>query len=430
MSALLGAGEAGDIVRHIDWASTPLGSVETWSQSLKSTVGIVLHSRHPMFVWWGPELIQFYNDAYAPSFGQGRHPSAMGQRGRDCWGDIWPIIWPQIDDVMARAKASWNEDALIPIFRNGRLEEVYWTYGYSPVFDDDGSVGGTLVVCTETTPRVLAARRLRVLGDLTESITLALDAARVDRIAVQALGRATFDVPFAFICSVEADAIAVTEAAGLSEPQASELAERIGVRALSEPSSGEHDSPIAVPGPAIVAGEWPEPLAQLFLETLRDSSGNARAKLVVGLSPRVNFDADYRDFLRQISERIGLGLGRIETFRARALAETERNNLLLQAPIATSIVTGPEHVFRLTNESYLRMVGRRDLIGKSFVDAFPEVAGGDLPRFWTRFIARASRTRAKSTWCRWRGPMARVPTTRSSSSVSIRCATAAATSMA
>jgi signal transduction histidine kinase/CheY-like chemotaxis protein len=382
MNALHGGGEAGNIVRSIDWAGTPLGPVETWSQSLKATVGIVLHSRHPMFLWWGPELIQFYNDAYTPSFGQGRHPAAMGQRGRDCWGDVWPIIWPQIDDVMARAKASWNEDELVPILRNGRLEEVYWTYGYSPVFDDDGSVGGTLVVCTETTPRVLAARRLRVLGDLTESITLAVDAARVDRIAVQALGRATFDVPFAFICTGggPGEAITVSEAAGLSEPQASELAALLGELALSEPQSEAGNSPIAVPGPPIVVGEWPVPVAQLFIETLRDSSGKARAKLVVGLSPRLNFDADYRVFLRQVAERIGFGLGRVETFRARALAENERNNLLLQAPIATSIVTGPEHVFRLTNDSYLRMVGRRDLVGKSFVEAFPEVAGTDLPK--------------------------------------------------
>jgi PAS domain S-box-containing protein len=118
----------------------------------------------------------------------------------------------------------------------------------------------------------------------------------------------------------------------------------------------------------------------LFIETLRDAAGKARAILVVGLSPRLDFDADYRDFLRQVAERIGFGLGRVETFRARALAENERNNLLLQAPIATSIVTGPEHVFRLANDSYLRMVGRRDLLGKPFIEAFPEIRGTDLPK--------------------------------------------------
>lgn len=133
---------------------------------------MILHSRQPMFLWWGEELIQLYNDAYLPSFGVGKHPAAMGQRGRDCWQEIWPIIWPQIDDVMSRGKASWNEDALVPIFRNGRLEDVYWTYGYSPVYDDVGGIGGTLVVCTESTGRVVAERALRAM---TESLGTTFD---------------------------------------------------------------------------------------------------------------------------------------------------------------------------------------------------------------------------------------------------------------
>lgn len=109
-----------------------------------------------MFLWWGPELIQFYNDAYLPSFGQGKHPLAMGQRGEECWPEIWPLIHPQIQDVMERGIASWHEDQLVPIYRNGRLEDVYWTYGYSPVFDEHGAIAGTLVVCLETTNEVVA----------------------------------------------------------------------------------------------------------------------------------------------------------------------------------------------------------------------------------------------------------------------------------
>jgi signal transduction histidine kinase/CheY-like chemotaxis protein len=119
---------------------------------------MLLHSRHPMFLWWGPDLIQIYNDAYLPSFGVGKHPAAMGQPGRTCWPEIWDIIGPQIDAVMRRGAPSWHEDALVPIFRNGAIEDVYWTYGYSPVFDDDGSIAGTLVVCTETTARMRAQR--------------------------------------------------------------------------------------------------------------------------------------------------------------------------------------------------------------------------------------------------------------------------------
>jgi hypothetical protein len=143
---LAGGGESAALMRTVDWARTSLGPMSGWSCSLKATVAMVLHSRHPMFLWWGAELIQIYNDAYVPSFGVGKHPAAMGQRGRDCWPEIWDIIGPQIDDVMQRGIPSWHEDALVPIFRDGAIQEVYWTYGYSPVFDDDGAIGGTLVV--------------------------------------------------------------------------------------------------------------------------------------------------------------------------------------------------------------------------------------------------------------------------------------------
>src|ERR1041385_935592 len=146
-----GGGVSGALIRSIDWSRTPVGAVESWPATLRTTVQTLLHSRHPMFLWWGPELIQVYNDAYMPSFGAGKHPEAMGQRGKDCWAEIWPIIGPQIEGVMLRGEPTWHEDALVPIFRNGRIEEVYWTYGYSPVLDDAGRVGGTLVVCTETT---------------------------------------------------------------------------------------------------------------------------------------------------------------------------------------------------------------------------------------------------------------------------------------
>jgi PAS domain S-box-containing protein len=169
--------------RAFDWASTPLGPVSSWSQSLRTTVGIVLTTRNPMFLWWGPELIQFYNDAYRPSLGQsGRHPTALGMRGRECWPEVWPIIGPQIEQVMTTGEATWHEDQLVPIERNGRIEDVWWTYSYSPVFDDDGHIGGTLVVCLETTQRVLAQAQLRAVYDGTQEFIglLSLDGTLLD----------------------------------------------------------------------------------------------------------------------------------------------------------------------------------------------------------------------------------------------------------
>jgi PAS domain S-box-containing protein len=150
-----------DLTRHYDWSDTPVGPIDHWPEALLITVNTLLCSRHPMFLWWGEELVQFYNDAYRPSIREDKHPSALGQRGKECWPEIWPIIGPQIEAVMTRGEASWHENQLVPIYRNGRLEDVYWTYGYSPVRTPNGAIGGALVVCTETTEIVIARHQLQ-----------------------------------------------------------------------------------------------------------------------------------------------------------------------------------------------------------------------------------------------------------------------------
>jgi hypothetical protein len=157
---IFGAGEMADRTRGFDWSQSAVGPVDQWPETLLIMVNTLLSSRHPMFLWWGEELIQFYNDAYRPSIREDKHPRALGRRGKECWPEIWPIIGPQIEAVMTRGEASWHEDQLVPIYRNGRLEDVYWTYGYSPVRDSAGRIRGTLVVCTETTANVEAKHQL------------------------------------------------------------------------------------------------------------------------------------------------------------------------------------------------------------------------------------------------------------------------------
>jgi PAS domain S-box-containing protein len=157
---LAGGGEMGALMRAYDWSASPLGKPESWPQSLRTAVRILLNTNHPMFIWWGEELIQFYNDAYRQTMGPERHPSALGQRGRECWAEIWHIIGPQIEQVMSGGGATWHENQLVPVTRYGRLEQVYWTYGYSPIDEDDG-IGGVLVVCRDVTKDHLASVALR-----------------------------------------------------------------------------------------------------------------------------------------------------------------------------------------------------------------------------------------------------------------------------
>lgn len=151
-------------MRSHDWRATSLGAPETWPQPLRTVIRLLLNSGHPMYIWWGPELLCFYNDAYRLSIGPERHPSSLGQPARGVWAEIWDVIGPQIAQVMTGKGATWHENQLIPISRHGRLEEVYWTYSYGPIDDDTAmpyGVGGVLVVCTETTQQVLSEQRLR-----------------------------------------------------------------------------------------------------------------------------------------------------------------------------------------------------------------------------------------------------------------------------
>jgi PAS domain S-box-containing protein len=155
-----GGGMMGALIQAHDWSATPLGPAERWPQSLKTAVGIMLSTRHPVFVFWGPELICLYNDAYAASLGPEKHPSILGMPASAAWPEALPIIGPELGQVMAGGEATWQENRLVPINRHGRMEEVYWTYSFAPIHDAEApnGVGGVLALVTETTQAVVAQR--------------------------------------------------------------------------------------------------------------------------------------------------------------------------------------------------------------------------------------------------------------------------------
>ncbi|MFB9979302.1 sensor histidine kinase [Mesorhizobium kowhaii] len=174
---LRGGGEMGAYMRSHDWASSPVGIPEQWPQSLRTAVRILLNTGHPMYIFWGDSGICFYNDAYRLSIGTERHPSSLGRPAREVWEEIWPIIGPQIAQVMEGRGATWHENALVPITRNGIRENVYWTYSFGPIDDVDArnGIGGVLVICSETTPQIVAAERLAASA---KRLQMALSAGR------------------------------------------------------------------------------------------------------------------------------------------------------------------------------------------------------------------------------------------------------------
>ena len=155
-------GKMSALIAAKDWENTSLGCPDQWPQSLRTTLSIMLASRFPMSFYWGPQLIFFYNDAFRPSLGyEGRHPFVLGMPAREAWPDIWPIIEPFFTEVLTFGKSLWNEDVLIPMLRNSRKEDAYFTFSYSPVPDESGRTAGVFVTSFETTEKVVTLQETK-----------------------------------------------------------------------------------------------------------------------------------------------------------------------------------------------------------------------------------------------------------------------------
>lgn len=155
-SRIHGIGEMADRIRAFDWSTTPVGPIDLWEDTLLITVNVMLASHHPMFLFWGDELIQFYNDGYRATLDDSQHPLALGKQGEQFWADIWHIIGPQVDSVMQRGEGFLLEDQYFATRHTAKHQSSYWTYSYTPVRNTSGVIRGTHVICTDTTDAVLA----------------------------------------------------------------------------------------------------------------------------------------------------------------------------------------------------------------------------------------------------------------------------------
>ena len=163
---LASGGNTGALMRAHDWSQSPLGHPSSWPQSLRTIVALLLQSQFPMFVAWGEALGFLYNDPYAEILGA-KHPRALGRRFYEIWSEIWPDISPLIDAAMA-GQASYREDLPLVMNRKGYDEQTWFTFSYSPVFDESGKVAGMFCACSETTSKVVAERGLRELNETLE----------------------------------------------------------------------------------------------------------------------------------------------------------------------------------------------------------------------------------------------------------------------
>jgi PAS domain S-box-containing protein len=154
-------GEMSTLINNYPWEEHELGMLDEWPPLLRSTLSLMLDSQFPMFLYWGPRLLCFYNDAFRSKLASDRHPAALGRPASEVWPEVWSEIEQVISEVYRSGGSVYNEDHYAELMRNGKLESSYWTYSYSPVRSDSGEIRGVLSVCIETTERVVGALLLR-----------------------------------------------------------------------------------------------------------------------------------------------------------------------------------------------------------------------------------------------------------------------------
>ncbi len=196
---LAGAGEMGTRIHGFDWTRTPLGPIELWPQSLKTSVNLILTSRHPMWIGWGPEMTFLYNDAYLHVLGPAKHPHALGQPASEVWAEIWHVCGPLADKVFAIGEATFVDDVRLLMDRGDFLEETFYSFSYSPIRDESGQVSGLFCPSTDVTPKILNARRLRTLSELATNALVERTIGGACSIASRTLAKNSDDAPFALL---------------------------------------------------------------------------------------------------------------------------------------------------------------------------------------------------------------------------------------
>lgn len=330
------------LMRKLDWSQTPLGPPERWPQSLRNAINILLSSRAQIVLFWGRDLITFYNDAYAPVFGR-KHPQALGLPARECWSEVWnDTLGPLFTDVMRTGEAFYAKDHRFLLERQGYLEETYFDVSYDPVRDERGAVAGILCIVSEMTGRVLGERRLRTLRDLGAQAARAKTVDEACHLTMRALTENQIDVPFALLYLLSTDGARLT----LSGSTLEDVSQAWYPRNLDESCATGQDgwrlAEVVCTGKPLVLeglhrrvgrlpnGPWSVETDKAVVLPLA-ASGQERVAgvLVVGLNPCRVLDEEYDGFLQLLAGHIATTIASAHAYeeergRAEVLTELDR----------------------------------------------------------------------------------------------------------
>ena len=304
-----------DFLRSFDWARTPVGPMESWPQSLRSYVDLILGLPTPAMVFWGPDLTQIYNERYVAIMGP-RHPRYFGAPYRECSPETYALLIPVLRQVLEEGRTVEISREPRTLTRHGFEEETYFTYTFSPLRDDQGKIAGIYHPVVELTDAVLRERRAETLRQLTAQRD-PLSQATVPFAANPA------DAPLVgmYVRDDEHGALRIVAATGPGSAAA--CAQRLASIAteLAQVHTTNRPAEVALAGPG-------EPLRSVYVVPLRRSPADAPLGVMAfGVSPRLRLDASYRELFEVAARDIATNLlaQRLEQAQIEALSNARRD---------------------------------------------------------------------------------------------------------
>lgn len=349
------AGEVGRLISTTDWSKTQLGPRETWPPPLKILLDTILGSRFPMLLWWGHDLLHFYNDAVL-SILSDKHPRALGAPAEQVWREAWSVAGPMARSVLQGGAATWAEDLQLFISRAGIAEESYFTFSYSPAPAEAG-VGGVLIAVQETTAKVRSERQIRMLHELTAGASSARCEEDAYRIAMRVLEQNDLDLPFAllYVVSETAGFARLAGASGWAGYDGPANLARMSVGSAAQRGAWPLAEVLASGEPVLVedlaerfgslpVGRWNgRPQRAMMIPLRRAAQSAPYAVLIGGISPHRPFDHWYRKFFLATAEQVAAA---VEHARAYDQERKRAEDLTATDRAKTAFFSNVSHEFR------------------------------------------------------------------------------------